>query len=119
MKKQGLETRGKGLAKKREILFVQILEAKPNPMFTEEQRAAVRFLRFNQTVPCAECGKKRKVMWTMLCEFYAHTLSTPLPVLPKPAKKHAPLTPVCDDHPLGPAWPEDEAETNQGAAVEE
>jgi hypothetical protein len=119
VKKQGLGTRGKGLAKKREILVVQILEAKPNPMFTEEARVAVRFLRFNQAVPCAECGKRRKVMWTMLCEFYAHSLSAPgLPVLGK-GKKHAPLTPVCGDHPLGPAWPEDEAETNQGAAVEE
>jgi hypothetical protein len=101
-------------SKKREILVVQILEAKPNPMFTEEQRAAVRFLRFNQTVPCAECGHRRKVMWTMLCEFYAHSLSAPpgLPVLGK-GKKHAPLTPVCGDHPLGPAWPEDEAEEAQ------
>ena len=117
MKKQGLGTRGKGLAKKREILFVQILEAKPNPMFTEEQRAAVRFLRFNQTVPCAECGKRRKVMWTMLCEFHAHSLSGPGLYLPKTtAKKHAPLTPVCGDHPLGPAWPEDETKTEAKVA---
>lgn len=43
MKKQELGVRDKGLVKKREILTVQILEAKPNPMFTEEQRAVVRF----------------------------------------------------------------------------
>ena len=95
-------------AKKPEILCVQILEAKPNPMFTEEQRASVRFLRFNQTVPCAECGHRRKVMWTMLCEFYAYNFNEPGLVMPKPEKKHPPLAPVCGDHPLEPAWPDDE-----------
>jgi hypothetical protein len=44
------------------ILAVEILEAKPNSMFTEEQRATVRFLRFNRRVRCAECGKRLKVM---------------------------------------------------------
>lgn len=42
-----------------ELLQVQILEAKPNKMFTEAERRAVRFLRFNRTVQCAECGRRR------------------------------------------------------------
>jgi hypothetical protein len=94
-----------------EILAVEIVEAKPNKMFSEEQRAAVRFLRFNQTVPCAECGKRRKVMWTMLCEFYAYNFNAPALVMPKPEKKQPPLAAVCGCHPLAPAWPEEESKT--------
>jgi hypothetical protein len=85
------------------ILEVQILEAKSNPMFTEELRGVVRFLWFNQTIPCEECGKRRKVMWTMLCDFYAHSLNAPGSGLLETGKKHAPLTAVCGDHPLAPA----------------
>jgi hypothetical protein len=89
------------------ILAVEILEAKPNSMFTEEQRATVRFLRFNRRVRCAECGKRLKVMWTMVCEFYAYDFNAPGPVMLEPEKKHAPLTAVCGDHPLAPAWPKE------------
>lgn len=87
------------MKKEREILTVEILEAKPNKMFTEAQRAGVRFLRFNQSVQCAECGKKRKVMWTLLAEFEAHTMGAF--AFKDSGKVHAPLTPVCGDHPLG------------------
>ena len=83
-----------------QILQVQILEAKPNKLFSEAQRAAVRFLRFNRSVPCTECGKRRRVMWTMLCEFYAYDFNTPGFTLVKPDKKHPPLDAVCGAHPL-------------------
>lgn len=106
VKKQRSVISDQKTAKKLGILTVQILEAKPNPMFTEEQRAAVRFLCFNRTVPCAECGKRRKIMWTMLCEFYACDFNTLGCITSKSGKKHAPLTAVCDDHPLRPAWSE-------------
>lgn len=82
------------------LLQVQVLEAKPNKMFTEDVRQTVRFLRYNQSVVCAECGKKRKVMWTLLCEFEAHNLGDF--ALKQSGKVHAPLTPVCGDHPLSP-----------------
>ena len=82
------------------ILYVEIIEASPNKMFTEEQRFWVRFLRYSRWIKCAACGKKRKVMWTMLHEFIAVTMdgiagtghTGPYP----------PLTPVCGDHPIGP-----------------
>jgi len=99
-----LKTKRNSTTAKPEILCVQILEAKPNQMFTEEQRAAVRFLRFNRSVACMECGKKKKVMWTMLCEFYAHSMGQ-FAVL-KSTKTHQPLEAVCGDHLLAPAWPE-------------
>lgn len=86
-----------------EILHVQILEAKPNKLFTEEQRAGIRFLRYNQTVICAECGKRRKIMWSMLCEFHAHSMGTFTVV--ESTKKHPPLAAVCGDHLLAPAFP--------------
>lgn len=90
--------------KQDEILWLQILEAKPNKMFTEEQRQGYRFLRYSRFIECAECGKKRKVMWTMLCEFEAYTMeSNGMSVIN--GKVHPPLTPVCGEHPLGPHFP--------------
>ena len=87
------------------LLWVEILEAKENVMFTEEQRAAFRFLRYSQKVPCAECGKRRNsVMWTMLCGFYAHTMTG---FTTTKGKALAPLSPVCGEHLLSPAWPEE------------
>ena len=82
------------------ILYVEILEAKPNKLFNEAQRQAVRFLRYNKFIPCAECGKKRKVMWTMLCEFKANIMG--IDALEESEKVHPPLTPVCQDHLLVP-----------------
>jgi len=85
---------------KKQILQVQIYEAKPNKMFTEAQRSFVRFLTYNQTIKCARCGKKKKRMWTMLCQFRANIFSA----IPTEAAgmSFAPLTPVCIDHPLEP-----------------
>lgn len=88
------------MAKKKQILCVSIHEAKPNKMFTEEQRQTIRFLIYNHRIPCAECGKKLKKMWTMLCQFKAHTMDSI--AFKDSNKSHMPLTPVCDDHPIGP-----------------
>jgi hypothetical protein len=96
----------KKLEKPQGLLQVQILEARPNRMFTEEQRRAIRFLRFNRTVVCTECGKRRKVMWTMLCEFYAHSMGLEFGLM-KSMKIHKPMDEVCGDHLLAPAWPEE------------
>jgi hypothetical protein len=81
---------------------VQIFEARPNRMFTEEQRATVRFLRYSKAVPCAECGRKSKTHWTLLISFKAKTMAA---IIPKDSGKvHMPLTPVCRSHLLAPAW---------------
>ncbi len=81
-------------------LCIDIREAKPNKLFTEEQRRWLRFLVYNKKIKCARCNRKVKVMWTMLCEFYAmemgiHSMSQ--------GEKLGPLTPVCEEHPLKPA----------------
>jgi len=89
-----------------ELLWVDIREAKPNKLFPEELRESVRFLRYNQHIACAECGKKARIHWTMLCEFLAKSLGSF--VLVDSGLVHPPLTPVCRDHPLAPAWPEPE-----------
>lgn len=99
------KTKVKQTASDSKILVVQILEAKPNAMFAEEQRAAIRFLRFNQWVRCQECGRRKKVMWTMVCEFYAHSMGQL--TVEKSMKIHKPLDEVCQDHLLAPAWPEE------------
>jgi hypothetical protein len=84
------------------LLWVQILGAN-DPILSEQMRKAVRFLRFNQSIPCTECGKKCRLHWTMLCEFVAKRTDKGSFVL-QDGKIHPPLTPVCGDHPLGPHW---------------
>jgi len=79
-------------------LAVALYQAKPNPMFTEEQRSAVRFLRYTASVPCAACGKRRQHHWTMLVSF--STVSMEFLVAQPSDPVHLPLTPVCRDHPL-------------------
>jgi hypothetical protein len=79
---------------------VLMFEAKPNKMFPDWLTARVRFLRFRKAVVCAECGRKRKHHWTLLCAFQAHTMAKFIPA--KSGKVHAPLTAVCRDHLLAP-----------------
>jgi hypothetical protein len=80
---------------------VDILEAKPNKMFSEEQRALVRFLRYTgETVACAECGRKKRTLWTMLWSFQAVDMGMLVPK--RSGKIHPPLTPVCPTHLLAP-----------------
>lgn len=86
--------------RKQKTLWVEILEAKPNKLFTEAQRQAVRFLRYSRRIPCTQCKKKRKIMWTMLCEFKAQSMGHI--TLVDGETIHPPLTPVCDEHPLQP-----------------
>ena len=82
-------------------LVVGLYEAKPNKLFTEEQRAAVRFLRYNQAVPCAECGRRSKAHWTVLYSFEAQSLGMLVPK--RSGKVHMPLAPVCRSHILAMA----------------
>jgi hypothetical protein len=89
-----------------EILFVDILEPQPNPMFTEEQRAMVKFLRYNKAVECAYCQKKKRTLWTMLCAFKVGEMSS---FVINFDKSFAPLTGVCTDHLMVPDWPQDES----------
>jgi hypothetical protein len=84
-----------------DFVEVQILEAKPNPMFSEAQRQSVRFLRYSRHVPCAECGKKKRLLWTSTFTFIAHHFGAL--VMTQSGKSHPPLTPVCTDHPMSPA----------------
>ena len=84
------------------VQLVQVAEAKPNAMFTEEQRATVRFLRYSGPVPCAECGRRSKTHWTMLCSFSAMTMGASIRLV-ESNKVHLPLAPVCRSHLLAPA----------------
>jgi hypothetical protein len=100
-----------------ELLYVQIGLPKPNPLFTEEQRQAVRFLSYNKHIPCAECGNKKRVQWTMICEFLAHSMGHLVPS--KSGLVHPPLTPVCQDHLITPAWPEAKGEAPEPPGLPE
>jgi hypothetical protein len=84
-----------------QLLKVEIVEAEPNKMFSEDQRPWVRFLRFNKSVPCKECGRQSRLHWTLLMEFLAHDLSSYTTL--QSGQVHQPLSPVCTKHLLGPA----------------
>lgn len=87
----------------KKLLQVELLEAKPHPMFTEWQRATLRFLRYSQAVACAECGKRSKHHWTSLFAFQAmDTKGKSFVLRSKTGKVHPPLTPVCRNHPMSP-----------------
>jgi hypothetical protein len=82
-------------------LWVGLYEARPNKMFTEEQRASVRFLRYSELVACSECGRRSKTHWTVLCSFEAQSLGFLVPK--RSGKVHRPLDPVCRAHILAMA----------------
>ena len=86
------------------VLQVGLYEAKPNPLFTEAQRATVRFLHYSRAVACAECGRRSKHHWTSLFSFLAmDTRGRSFVLQSATGKVHPPLTPVCSSHPMAPA----------------
>ncbi len=91
-----------------EPITVTIAEARPNKLFSEELRQAIRFLRFSAPVACAECGTQRKTHWTMLMVFTAQTMPKQGFVLHASGKRHAPMRPVCRAHLLAPVLPPEE-----------
>jgi len=82
-------------------LVVGLYEARPNKMFTEDQRQMVRFLRYNESVACCECGRRSKTHWTVLYSFEAQSSGFLVPK--RSGKVHRPLDPVCRIHILAPA----------------
>lgn len=97
------------------LYMIDILEAKPNKMFTEQQRALVRFVRsYGQSMTCAHCGKKKRTLWTMLTPFRAVDLSGIVAV--KGEELLAPLTLVCTEHLMQPEFVKSARKRNQGAS---
>jgi hypothetical protein len=47
----------------------QYIEPAPNPMFTEEQRLSILFVRYKESVPCAHTGRMSKTLWTCRVRF--------------------------------------------------
>lgn len=92
-----------------EPITVTIAEARPNTLFSEELRQAIRFLRFSVPVACAECGSTRKAHWTMLGPFFAHTFPKHAFVLQESGTRHEGMTPVCRAHLLALARLPEEA----------
>jgi len=92
---------GAGVTTEPQPLLVALYEARPNKLFTEEQRRTVRFFRYNQLVACSECGRRSKTHWTVLYSFEAQSLGFLVPK--RSGKVHRPLDPVCRSHILAPA----------------
>lgn len=81
---------------------VHLRMAQPNKMFPDWLTERVRFMRYKVAVPCAECGKKRKCHWTLLCEFKANTFPEGPAFSLIKGKILPPLSPVCAAHLLAP-----------------
>lgn len=81
------------------LILQGVFEAKPNKLFSERQRAAVRFLRYSSAVPCAECGRMSKHHWSMIVAFQAKIFPKGIGgFIQSHGMVHLPLTPVCRDH---------------------
>jgi hypothetical protein len=76
----------------------QYFEAAPNKMFTELTRACVRFVRYEEKVPCALCGKQSKKHWTCAVRFKAANLANSMFEVKLSLKYFEAGAPVCDDH---------------------
>lgn len=91
---------------------VQILPAKPNPMFSEYQTAITKFLCYTQPVRCAYCGHLKRTLWTQLVFFRiaegfekkirGKVVPSNSFVATKGKELFPPLTPVCGKHILAP-----------------
>lgn len=95
-------------------ITVEVFEARPNKLFTEEMRQLIRFLRFSEAVLCAECGTKRKTHWTMTVPFKAHTWPKNSFALQESGTIHQPGNQVCRQHLLAPMV--EETDQNGGAS---
>lgn len=74
-------------------------EAKENPMFSEAQRACVRFVEYKEIVPCVLCGKRTKYHWTCVVRFKAANLNDHCFILKLSENWFPAGAPVCRDHP--------------------
>jgi hypothetical protein len=104
------------------LLSVDLIEAKPNKLFSEDQRALVRFLRYYEMgkpvkVACAHCGKKKSILWTQLCSF--RIAEPAMFTFKKSEKLHPPLTPVCQTHTMAPEMQEVDEVGNRVHSPEE
>jgi len=80
---------------------IKYYEAKDNQLFPPEITMLIRFLRPEKAIKCAVCGKKRKLLWTMLVPFKGQIM---LQFSMEPSDELAALTPICDDHPITPMF---------------
>lgn len=74
-----------------------------NPMFGPEMTAIVRGVELPEKMACACCGKLIKKGWTMVVPFQSAIFGKYVGVMKSEPEVQAPLTAVCDDHPINPA----------------
>jgi hypothetical protein len=80
----------------------QYFEAAPNRMFSELTRACVRYVRYEEKVPCALCGKQSKKHWTCVVRFKAASLNDSMFIVKLSKNWFKARQPVCCDHPTQP-----------------
>lgn len=91
---------------------VQILEARPNPLFPDWLTHRLRFLRYSAPVKCAYCGRISRHHWSLLLSFRimegfekkvrGKVTACNSPVGFDGKEIFLPLTPVCRKHILRP-----------------
>jgi hypothetical protein len=100
------------------LLPQYLREAAPNKMFSEEQRATIRFIRFSEPVPCCACGKRKKHHWTSVEPFRAVIFPKHFGIVLKAGEGpiHIGIAPVCRDHLLAAAYFDEPEETEAATA---
>ena len=102
----------KGKRRLKPLNEVQLFQAAPNPMFPDWMTERLRFLRYQEPVQCAYCGKLNRHHWTMFLSFRigeGFEKKVRGKVIPCGAlvgtngkEIFPPLTPVCRKHILSP-----------------
>lgn len=77
-------------------------EPKPNPMFSEAQRVCTLFVQYEESVPCALCGRMSKYHWTCHARFKAVELGPLTFTLNFGRKWFEAGKPVCRGHVMQP-----------------
>lgn len=79
---------------------VRFVEVMPNKMWSPQITALIRVALAEDPIACAQCGKLKRKLWTMLAPFHATTM---LPFTLERGIERKSLELVCTDHPLAPA----------------
>jgi hypothetical protein len=100
-------------------LVVDVIAPKPNPLFTPEHTALVKFLRYSgEKVKCAHCGRRKSILWTMLCSFKVADMKKNSFVLKREPTVYPPLTGVCQTHMMAAEMEEVDEQGNKVEAAE-
>lgn len=80
----------------------QYIKAKENPMFDQITHDCMRFVRYEEAVPCALCGRQSKHHWTCIVRFKTADIEKGFFTLQMSLRWFPAGKPVCRAHIMQP-----------------